>query len=52
VAAPPENEYSGDLRRDALEHWRSFRACLEALPADQAASIWRTVSVEVAALRF
>jgi len=35
--------YSGDLPRDALMHWRRFCACLEALPADQAEHVWRTV---------
>jgi hypothetical protein len=38
-------EYIGDLQRDALAHWRSFCACLEALPPEQA------VSVEIVALR-
>jgi hypothetical protein len=32
-------------------HWRNFRACLEALPGDQAEHVWRTVSGEIAALR-
>jgi hypothetical protein len=38
----------GDLQRDDLQHWQRFRACLEALPGDQAADLWRTVSVEIA----
>jgi hypothetical protein len=45
------NEYTGDLARDALAHWRQFCACIEALPAEQAANVWRTVSVEIVALR-
>jgi hypothetical protein len=44
-------EYPGDLQRDALKHWRRFCACLEALPAVRAEHVWRTVSVEIAALR-
>jgi hypothetical protein len=43
----PEKEYTGDLQRDALAAWRQF----EALPADQAASVWRVVQVEIVALR-
>jgi hypothetical protein len=39
-----------DLKRDAVAAWRRFCACLEALPADQAEHVWRTVSVEIAAL--
>jgi len=31
-------------------HWRRFCACIEALPADQAEHVWRTVSVEIVAL--
>jgi hypothetical protein len=40
-----------DLKRDAVAAWRRFCACLEALPADQAAQVWRTVSAEIVALR-
>jgi hypothetical protein len=36
--------------RDALIHWRRFRACLAAMPPDAASSLWRVVSAEVAAL--
>ena len=31
-------------------HWRNFRDCLKALPADQAALVWRTVSAEIVEL--
>jgi hypothetical protein len=31
-------------------HLRQFCACIEALPPEEAASVWRTVSVEMAAL--
>jgi hypothetical protein len=48
---PQRRGYTGDLERDALMHWRRFCACLEALPADQAADLWRTVAAEIAALR-
>jgi hypothetical protein len=30
--------------------WRRFRACLEALPGDQAADLWRSVSAEIITL--
>ncbi len=30
-----------DLRRDAKAAWRRFRACLEALPAEQAGPLWQ-----------
>jgi len=39
-----------DLKREAMAAWRRFRACLEALPEDQAASVWRTVQPEIALL--
>jgi hypothetical protein len=42
---------AADLQRDALMHWRRFRLCLKALPRDQAADLWRTVSAEVEGLR-
>jgi hypothetical protein len=44
-------EYPGDLARDALAAWREFRRCLEALEPEQAAAVWRTVQVEIVALR-
>jgi hypothetical protein len=37
-----------DLKREAMAAWRRFRACLEALPEDQAASVWRIVQPEIA----
>jgi hypothetical protein len=46
---PVEKEYSGDLRRDALKHWQRFRDCLEAMPPDEAAVLWSTLSVEITA---
>jgi hypothetical protein len=36
-----------DLKREVMAAWRRFRACLQALPEDQAASVWRTVSTEI-----
>jgi hypothetical protein len=38
-----------DLKRDAMAAWKRFRACLEALPENEAADLWRTVAVEIAA---
>jgi hypothetical protein len=35
-----------DLKRDAMVAWRKFVACLEALPADQAAPLWQTVQAQ------
>jgi hypothetical protein len=40
-----------DLKRDAVAAWRRFVACVEMLPADQAAPLWQMVSAEVEALR-
>ena len=36
-----------DLHRDALLHWRRFRACLEAMPPDEAISLWVSLSAEL-----
>jgi hypothetical protein len=38
-----------DRTPDALKHWRRFRACLDALPPDQALLLWQQVAAEVAA---
>jgi hypothetical protein len=35
-----------DLKRDAVAAWARFCACTEALPADQAAPLWRAVAAE------
>ena len=35
-----------DLRRDAQQAWARFCACTKALPADQAAPLWATVTAE------
>src|SRR5262249_42651051 len=48
AARPPEPlSTNDDLPRGALYHWRRFRLCLKALPRDQAADLWRTVSAEI-----
>jgi hypothetical protein len=39
---------TADLQRNALSAWRRFRACLEAMPPDQAMPMWQTVAAEVA----
>ena len=41
------NKCPADLKREAMAAWGRFRACLEALPEDQAASVWQTAQVEI-----
>jgi hypothetical protein len=38
-----------DLKRDAVAAWKRFVSCVEMLPPDQAAPLWRAVAAEVAA---
>ena len=34
---------------DALKHWERFRSCLEAMPPDEARTMWSTLSAEIEA---
>jgi hypothetical protein len=36
-----------DLKRDAVAAWKRFVGCVEALPADQAATLWEIALPEV-----
>jgi len=50
TATPEDNRRQhdgGDCQRDALIHWRRFRRCLEAMPPDEARTLWCTLSGEV-----
>jgi hypothetical protein len=42
--SPPVHHWT----RDALMHWRRFRACLEAMSPDQATMIWQAAAAEIA----
>jgi hypothetical protein len=44
TASPKAND---DPHRNALEHWRRFTACLAAMPPDEAAELWSTLSWEM-----
>jgi hypothetical protein len=37
-----------DLRREATAAWRRFLNCVQALPADEASTLWHTVQIEIA----
>ena len=37
-----------DLRRDATAAWKKFVSCLEALPPDEAAPLWREAQMQAA----
>lgn len=46
AATAHNGECPTDLHRAAVLAWARFRSCLEALPADQAAPLWATVTAE------
>jgi hypothetical protein len=37
-----------DLRRDAMRAWRRFVSCVQALPPDEAMSLWQDALTELA----
>ena len=48
--ANSNGKYPADLKRDAAAAWRRFVACVGALPADQAAPLWRAALAELASM--
>ncbi len=40
-----------DAKWEAQHHWQRFCACLQALPADQAAPLWQAAQAELEAMR-
>ena len=49
AATQSNGKAPADLKRDAMAAWRKFVSCVQALPSEQAAHVWGTVSAEIAA---
>jgi hypothetical protein len=44
---PRDSVTTANKQRDATAAWRTFVACVEAMPADQAAPLWQVVNDRV-----